>query len=108
MLFFILISDNVVPEIYAKNAGIIGKIHGAKNDPIPAKNAIMIETSAIILLDYNFIKSLAQWVFILGLSDFHMNSRFYVVIACLGVIAAVAYYIGAPVTGGGLGFDMMR
>ena len=108
MLFFALISDKVVPEIYAKNAGIIGKIHGAKNEPIPAKNAIMIETSAILLLHLNFIKSLTQLVFILGFLDLNMNSRFYVVIACLSVIAAVAYYIGAPVSGGGLGFDMMR
>tara|TARA_B100001123_G_C15255835_1_gene1004626 strand:- start:593 stop:706 length:114 start_codon:yes stop_codon:yes gene_type:complete len=37
-----------------------------------------------------------------------MNPRFYVVIACLGVIAAVAYFVGAPVSGGGMGFDMMR
>ena len=42
---FVLTSDNVVPEIYAKNAGTIGSIHGAKNEPIPAKNAIAIETS---------------------------------------------------------------
>ena len=32
-------SEIVVPEIYAKNAGIIGSIHGAKNDPTPAKIA---------------------------------------------------------------------
>jgi len=68
----------------------------------------MIETSAILLLHLNFIKSLTQLVFILGFLDLNMNSRFYVVIACLSVIAAVAYYIGAPVSGGGLGFDMMR
>ena len=42
---FVLTSDSVVPEIYAKNAGTIGSIHGAKNEPIPAKNAITIETS---------------------------------------------------------------
>ena len=57
MLFLVLISDNVVPEIYAKNAGTIGIIHGAKNEPIPAKKAIMIETSAIFLLYFDFIKS---------------------------------------------------
>tara|TARA_B100001142_G_scaffold41370_1_gene36968 strand:+ start:315 stop:638 length:324 start_codon:yes stop_codon:yes gene_type:complete len=44
-LFLVLASDNVVPEIYAKNAGTIGSMHGAKNEPIPAKNAITIETS---------------------------------------------------------------
>jgi len=37
-----------------------------------------------------------------------MSSRFLVTIAILGGIAAVAYLIGAPVSGGGLGFDMMR
>ena len=108
MLFFVLISDKVVPEIYAKNAGTIGKIHGAKNEPIPAKNAIMIGISAILLLLFNFIKSLTQLVFILGSLDFNMNSRFYIVIAVLGVMAGIAYFVGAPVSGGGMGFDMMR
>ena len=32
-------SLNVDPEIYAKNAGIIGKIHGATNEPNPANTA---------------------------------------------------------------------
>jgi len=41
-------SEIVVPEIYAKNAGTIGKIHGAKNDPKPAKNATKIVTSFIV------------------------------------------------------------
>ena len=49
-LFFVLTSDNVVPEIYAKNAGTMGKIHGAKKEPIPAKNAIIIEISATPLV----------------------------------------------------------
>ena len=57
-LSFVLASDSVVPEIYAKNAGTMGMIHGAKNDPMPAINAITIETSAIHLLYSNFIKSL--------------------------------------------------
>jgi len=43
----LLISVNVVPEIYAKNAGIIGKMHGAMNDPNPAENAINIVGSAM-------------------------------------------------------------
>ena len=37
----------VVPEIYARNAGIIGKIHGATKDPRPANAAIAIVTSDI-------------------------------------------------------------
>jgi len=37
-----------------------------------------------------------------------MNSRFYIVIAVLGVMAGIAYFVGAPVSGGGMGFDMMR
>ena len=49
-LFFVLISDNVVPEIYANYAGTKGKIQGAKNEPIPAKYAIISEISAITLL----------------------------------------------------------
>ena len=40
-------SEIVVPEIYAKNAGIIGSIHGAKNDPIQAKIATKIVISDI-------------------------------------------------------------
>ena len=40
-------SEIVVPEIYAKNAGIIGSIHGAKNDPMPAKTATKIVISGI-------------------------------------------------------------
>ena len=42
-----LISVNVVPEIYAKKAGIIGKIQGAIKDPNPAENAISIVGSVI-------------------------------------------------------------
>jgi len=34
--------------MYAKNAGTIGKIHGAKNDPKPAINATKIVTSFIV------------------------------------------------------------
>ena len=41
------ISFNVVPEICAKKAGIIGKMHGAINDPRPAENAISTVGSAI-------------------------------------------------------------
>ena len=104
-LSLVLISDNVVPEIYAKNAGTMGKIHGAKNEPIPAKNAITIEISAIGTLCFDFINSLTQWVFILAFSVFHMNSRFLVIIAGLGSIIVFAFIMGSPVLGG---FDMMR
>ena len=40
-------SEIVIPEIYAKNAGIIGSIHGAKNELIPATIARKILTSTI-------------------------------------------------------------
>ena len=43
----LLISVNVVPEIYAKKAGIMGKMHGAINDANPAENAIRIVGSVI-------------------------------------------------------------
>ena len=45
------ISEIVVPEMYAKNAGTIGNIHGAKNDPKPAMKAIKTVTS---LMPYFF------------------------------------------------------
>ena len=51
---FLCNSDMVVPEIYAKNAGIIGSIHGARKDPNPAKAA-----TAIVISD----TSLAFWFF---------------------------------------------
>ena len=44
---FWLRSLSVVPEMYARNAGIIGKIHGATNDPIPANVATNIDISAM-------------------------------------------------------------
>tara|TARA_Y100000590_G_scaffold370549_1_gene432447 strand:- start:328 stop:441 length:114 start_codon:yes stop_codon:yes gene_type:complete len=37
-----------------------------------------------------------------------MSRRFIVTIGVLAVIASIAYFIGAPSSGGGLGFDMMR
>ena len=40
-------SDNVVPEIYARNAGIIGNMQGATNDPNPASAATASVISAI-------------------------------------------------------------
>ena len=41
------ISVTVVPEMYARNAGIIGKIQGATNEPKPASNATKMVGSAI-------------------------------------------------------------
>ena len=40
-------SVTVVPEMYARKAGIIGKIHGAINELKPASNATKIVGSAI-------------------------------------------------------------
>ena len=41
-------SVTVVPDMYARNAGIIGKIHGAINELRPASNATRIVGSAIL------------------------------------------------------------
>ena len=41
-------SEIVIPEIYAKNAGMIGSMHGAKNEPNPAIRARKILISIII------------------------------------------------------------
>ena len=38
----------VVPDMYAKNAGIMGSMHGAKNEPRPAKAATARVTSTMI------------------------------------------------------------
>ena len=43
----LLNSLKVDPEIYAKNAGIIGKIQGATNEPNPAKIATTRVISAM-------------------------------------------------------------
>ena len=40
-------SEIVIPEIYAKNAGIIGNMHGAKNELNPAISAIKMLISVI-------------------------------------------------------------
>lgn len=51
---FVPISANVVPDMYAKKAGIIGKMHGATNDPNPANNATSIVGSDIpLILDFS-------------------------------------------------------
>ena len=40
-------SEIVIPEIYAKNAGIIGNMHGAKNELNPAISARKMLISVI-------------------------------------------------------------
>lgn len=45
----LLMSASVVPDIYAKNAGIMGRIHGAQNEPSPANAAMANVTSTMIL-----------------------------------------------------------
>jgi len=41
-------SVTVVPDMYARNAGIMGKIHGATNELRPAPNATRIVGSAML------------------------------------------------------------
>ncbi len=102
-------SVNVVPDMYARNAGIIGKIHGATKEPSPASNATSMVISSMIQL-YNFsfkglfhilIQSLFNW----GLVIFNMNKRFIIVGIVLGIIVTLAVIIGSPAIGG---FDAMR
>jgi len=45
--FFEPSSVTVVPDMYARNAGIIGRMHGATNDPSPASSATSIVGSAM-------------------------------------------------------------
>jgi len=40
-------SVTVVPDMYARKAGIIGRIHGAMNEARPASNAMSIVGSSI-------------------------------------------------------------
>ena len=44
---FLWSSVNVVPEMYARNAGIIGNMHGARNEPSPAMAAIPMVSSTM-------------------------------------------------------------
>lgn len=48
VLFLDPISVTVVPDMYARNAGIIGKIQGAINELKPAANAIRTVGSAML------------------------------------------------------------
>jgi hypothetical protein len=53
----------VVPERYARKAGIIGSIHGATNDPSPAKTATARVTSAMCKIPHFIIKAFFQIFF---------------------------------------------
>ena len=101
-------SEIVVPEIYAKNAGTIGKIHGAKNDPSPAIKATKIVTS--LILCFLFFELLILFnhhlLFIQDIFEKHMNSRFIIVGIALGIIVAVAAIVGSPA--GPVGIDSMK
>ncbi len=53
--FLELSSETVVPEMYARKAGIIGKMQGATNELRPASKATRIVTSAMeLVLDFSF------------------------------------------------------
>ena len=108
-----MISEIVVPEIYAKNAGIIGKIHGAKNDPKPAMKATKIVTSFILyfLFFELIILFTHHLLFIQDIFEKHMNMsdkqlRLIIVGIALGIIAGVAAVVGSPA--GPVGIDAMR
>ena len=45
-----LSSVTVVPDMYARKAGIIGSMHGATNDPRPAIRATSIVTSVMNMI----------------------------------------------------------
>ena len=45
---FSLKPDMVVPDMYARNAGITGRMHGATNDARPATTATRMPTSAMM------------------------------------------------------------
>src|SRR3712207_4804042 len=50
--FWLCISVRAVPERYEINAGIIGKMHGEKNDPAPARADIRTLVSATIHIQH--------------------------------------------------------
>ena len=106
-------SVTVVPDMYARNAGIIGRMQGAINEPRPASNATNIVGSAIRKI-YNFsfkaffhIFSKSQYnPFLTGLVGiFTMNKRFIIVGVLLGIVVTFAVIIGSPALGG---FDTLR
>ncbi|KAG2473762.1 MAG: hypothetical protein NPMRTHETA2_810004 [Nitrosopumilales archaeon] len=58
--FFRLSSVIVVPERYAKNAGIIGSMHGATKEPNPASAATARVTSVIMSSNNFYFKGFFQ------------------------------------------------
>lgn len=72
-----LISFNVVPEIYAKNPGIIGNMHGAINDTNPAENAIIIVGSAMKYFYYFYFKAFLQFLNYLGAIRFYLGIYYF-------------------------------
>ena len=53
-------SVTVVPDMYARKAGIIGRMHGATNEPRPASNATSIVGAAMWSVFHLTIKSILQ------------------------------------------------
>lgn len=106
-------SVTVVPEMYARKAGIIGRIHGAINELRPATSATRIVGSAIVAFcNFSFKaffhilpKSNFQSLFNWAINNFDMNKRFIIVGIALGIVVAVAVIIGSPAIGG---FDGLR
>jgi len=106
-------SVTVVPDMYARKAGIIGRMHGAINEPRPASIATNIVGSAMCSI-YNFsfkaffhIFSKSQYKpFLSGMDRiFGMNKRFIIVGVLLGIVVTFAVIIGSPALGG---FDTLR
>jgi len=108
--FFCFNSEIVVPEIYAKNAGIIGKIQGATKDPTPASAAIASVTSAMDSNLHFFIYGLFQklpksLLFVFNCLELikNVNKRIIATGIGLGIIVTLAFFVGSPMFGG---FDM--
>lgn len=99
--------------MYARNAGIMGKIHGATNDPSPANAATAKVISATNqICDFSFkaffhiYPQCYCYPFLTRLfSIFSMNKRFIIVGIVLGIVVTLAVIIGSPAIGG---FDAMR
>jgi len=104
-------SVTVVPDMYARKAGIIGRIQGAINEPRPASNATNIVGSAMHQICNFSFKAFFHIItqcnpFLTGLSGiFGMNKRFIMVGVLLGIIVTFAVIIGSPALGG---FDTLR
>ena len=110
--FLVPNSETVVPDMYARKAGIMGKIQGAINELRPAMNATKIVGSAMIqTCNFSFkaffqiLSQYYQSVFNWDVMILDMNKRFIIVGIALGIIIAFAVIIGSPAIGG---FDAMR